>query len=130
MLERVLRRLDSLERTEKSTPCVIMYKGEQLKMPSGKTAWRNAGDARKALANAVFYFLDYGDKQKIKEQGFSSPVDYLEKEGHVEFVDSKPLSDQDKRDLEWLRCLESAGVDNWDGVDYAYEMFNEIYPED
>ncbi len=23
---------------------------------------------------------------------------------------------------EWLKCLEDAGVDNWDGIDYAREM--------
>ncbi len=23
---------------------------------------------------------------------------------------------------EWLSCLEAAGVDNWDGIDYAYEI--------
>jgi hypothetical protein len=24
---------------------------------------------------------------------------------------------------EWLDCLEAAGVDNWDGIDMAYEMY-------
>lgn len=24
----------------------------------------------------------------------------------------------------WLQCLEDAGVDNWSGIDYAYEMMN------
>lgn len=24
----------------------------------------------------------------------------------------------------WLQCLEVAGVDNWGGIDYAYEMYN------
>lgn len=24
--------------------------------------------------------------------------------------------------LDWLDCLESAGVDNWSGIDYAREM--------
>lgn len=23
---------------------------------------------------------------------------------------------------EWLHCLEAAGVDNWDGISYAYQM--------
>jgi len=25
-------------------------------------------------------------------------------------------------DSEWLRCLEAAGVDNWEGFSYAQEM--------
>lgn len=25
----------------------------------------------------------------------------------------------------WLNCLEAAGVDNWDGWDYAKEMMDE-----
>ena len=25
----------------------------------------------------------------------------------------------------WLAALEAAGVDNWDGIDYAFELFNE-----
>ena len=30
-----------------------------------------------------------------------------------------------KRDSDWLAALESAGVDNWDGIDYAKEIFND-----
>lgn len=26
------------------------------------------------------------------------------------------------RDSEWLALLEAAGVDNWQGIDYAYEL--------
>lgn len=32
--------------------------------------------------------------------------------------------------LSWLHALESAGVDNWQGIDYAYEIFNEEYKDD
>jgi len=28
-------------------------------------------------------------------------------------------------DSEWLRCLENAGVDNWEGIDFARELLNE-----
>lgn len=24
----------------------------------------------------------------------------------------------------WLSCLERAGVDNWDGIDYAIDLYN------
>lgn len=29
-----------------------------------------------------------------------------------------------KEDAEWLQALENAGVDNWDGVDFAKELYN------
>ena len=32
--------------------------------------------------------------------------------------------------LAWLYALEDAGVDNWNGIDYAYELFNEESPDD
>jgi hypothetical protein len=28
-------------------------------------------------------------------------------------------------DIDWLRCLEAAGVDNWEGIDTAIEMRDE-----
>lgn len=31
---------------------------------------------------------------------------------------------------ELLECLDNAGVDNWDGYDYARELYNELYPEE
>lgn len=27
-----------------------------------------------------------------------------------------------KEESEWLACLEEAGVDNWEGIDYAHEI--------
>ena len=30
----------------------------------------------------------------------------------------------------WLMCLESAGVDNWEGLSYAYELAEEIEGQD
>lgn len=27
--------------------------------------------------------------------------------------------------LAWLAALEAAGVDNWSGIDYAHELYNE-----
>lgn len=38
---------------------------------------------------------------------------------------SKSEYDQLLRDSLWLNCLECAGVDNWDGYDYAIEDFQE-----
>jgi hypothetical protein len=31
-----------------------------------------------------------------------------------------------KKSAEWLTCLENAGVDNWDGIDYASELLEEL----
>lgn len=50
-----------------------------------------------------------------------------------EFEDPEPTItisqreyDSLKKDQNWLLCLEDAGVDNWSGIDYAYEMQNEL----
>ena len=37
--------------------------------------------------------------------------------------------DRLQKDVNFLRCLESAGVDNWSGYHYAYEIMKENYPE-
>jgi len=34
-----------------------------------------------------------------------------------------------ERDL-WLNCLEQAGVDNWQGIDMAYELKEEYEKEE
>ncbi len=38
-----------------------------------------------------------------------------------------PKSEYDSllEDSNWLQCLENAGVDNWDGYDYARELQRE-----
>lgn len=35
-----------------------------------------------------------------------------------------------QRDLAFLNCLQNAGVDNWDGYEFAQEDFREQYPDD
>jgi hypothetical protein len=30
-----------------------------------------------------------------------------------------------QEDAKWLQALENAGVNNWDGIDYAREILNE-----
>ena len=34
------------------------------------------------------------------------------------------IAELEKRD-KWLRCLETAGVDNWEGYDYAKDLLDE-----
>lgn len=38
-----------------------------------------------------------------------------------------PKSEYDQllEDQKWLYCLEAAGVDNWDGFDYAKDLLSE-----
>lgn len=42
---------------------------------------------------------------------------------------SKKEYDDLIEDSLWLSCLESAGVDNWSGYDFAMEEFQEIKNE-
>lgn len=43
-----------------------------------------------------------------------------------------PKSEYDElqHDSNFLNCLRAAGVDNWDGYDFAREEFNEQFPEE
>lgn len=34
------------------------------------------------------------------------------------------------QDQKFLRCLEGAGVDNWDGYDFAREEYNMANPDE
>jgi hypothetical protein len=34
------------------------------------------------------------------------------------------------KDSNWLSCLEGAGVDNWQGYDYAIDMYQEEFPDE
>lgn len=42
---------------------------------------------------------------------------------------SELTEDQRKR-LRWLSCLEASGVDNWSGMEYAQEMYEELYGDE
>lgn len=33
-------------------------------------------------------------------------------------------------DSNFLTCLRSAGVDNWEGCDYAYDIYEEYYKKE
>ena len=33
------------------------------------------------------------------------------------------------KDSQWLSCLESAGVDNWEGIEMAFDIRDENYLE-
>ena len=38
---------------------------------------------------------------------------------------SKKEHEELLKDSYWLQCLEEAGVDNWEGIEFAIELFNE-----
>jgi hypothetical protein len=35
-----------------------------------------------------------------------------------------------KEDARWLQCLENAGVDNWPGIEFAYDLKREMEEDD
>ena len=38
--------------------------------------------------------------------------------------------DELEKQADWLSALESAGVDNWQGIDFAYEIMRDRENED
>lgn len=46
------------------------------------------------------------------------------KENYVYILTESRVSDLED-DAEFLRCLRGAGVDNWEGYDYAIDSYNE-----
>lgn len=136
--EKITQRLHSFSEAKYTEPCIILYNGSVLKVPSGKSAWRNKGDAKRALTNALSGRLSYNEKKQIQDEYQGSVSDYLEKENIVQFTsfdtslveEMKKKLAQQERDLYWLQCLEAAGVDNWDGCEYAQEQFEEAYPDE
>jgi hypothetical protein len=50
---------------------------------------------------------------------------------NIEFI-KIPISEYNQmtKRLDWLECLEAAGVDNWQGIEEAIEMFKGDYEND
>lgn len=38
--------------------------------------------------------------------------------------------DEMQKDIAFLECLRDAGVDNWDGYDFAVEAYQEQHPNE
>lgn len=38
------------------------------------------------------------------------------------------ITEEQIKDLYWLKCLQMSGVDNWEGMDYAYSLYEMKYP--
>lgn len=64
--------LSSLQDVKKELPCVILIQGKQVKLPSGKTAWKSKGAARSALTNALYSKVKYPAmvRKELEDEGF------------------------------------------------------------
>lgn len=71
---------------------IILYKGNQIMLPSGKSVWSKIGDAKLALGYHIgfkvhrfirekFKELNYTERRKI----FKNVIDELIKDGIIEF---------------------------------------------
>lgn len=83
----------------------------------GQTIRDTGGDAsidelQEVIRKCAIHYLDLLEAQKEKIEKLQKRAEDME------------------RDVYWLRCLKGAGLDNWDGCEFAGEQFREIYPED
>ena len=58
-----------------------------------------------------------GTVSEMKRAAYNAPADTV--------TISKKEYESLKEDAAWLRALEAAGVDNWDGYDFARELLQE-----
>lgn len=79
-LKKITDRLDQFISITSQSPCIIIYQGKQLTMPSGKSSWKTKGYAKSALSNAFGY-----DNYEFKKEHGENLTTYLEREGIVEF---------------------------------------------
>lgn len=68
--------------------------------------------------------------QYLKNSGASKHILNTFKffEDHLDFLEAN--AEEDEKDLNWLRCLEQAGVDNWEGYGIAQDIYDEQYGEE
>lgn len=67
--------LSGFKEVKDELPCVILIQGKQVRLPSGKTAWKSKGAARSAFTNCLYSIVKY--PALVRKE--------LEKEGFVEF---------------------------------------------
>lgn len=71
-----------VEKVKVSTPCIILFEGEQVRFPSMKSAWKDKRSASAALTNALGHWMNEEDRKIF---GSSSELrKYLVEEGIVE----------------------------------------------
>jgi hypothetical protein len=57
--------------------------------------------------------------------GYIEVVKEYSERGDI-IITVKPCESCVQEKLDWLTCLEQAGVDNWQGIDYAYKIQEEM----
>ena len=61
----------------------------------------------------------------IAEEGTKAEaIEWLQKTWD-DYVDLKKEVESMEKSINWLTALESAGVDNWDGISFAYELYEQ-----
>ena len=74
-------------------------------------------EARDVMASAILHYRGDGPQQDDEEQMAWTIFEALAVAGLVIV---------DKDDALWLRALTAAGVDNWQGIDHAIDLRNEM----
>lgn len=78
-----------------------------------KVVWTNGNAFRKYQGQ---------DKNGYGKEGWFKAEVILKQTDKDVVVVSKERYEELIESEHWLSCLESAGVDNWSGIDYAYEL--------
>ena len=81
------------------------------------------------IHNCLVPYDQLPEEQRRKDALFQAVVDSLTKTSNGTVTITADHYIELKKDQAWLRSLEGAGVDNWDGYDIAGDSFRENYPE-
>ena len=76
---------------------------------------------RAALRHALCYSMESSAKNEVEE---------VLRELQYMVVISKDEYRDMTNQINWLICLENAGVDNWQGFDFAREEFEETFGDE
>lgn len=71
--------------------------------------------------NVTYMFGDIAELTEVPEEvgGLIDDTVNIPRSEYEELLESRA----------WLEALEAAGVDNWDGFDYAQETYNQLNEE-
>ena len=89
---------------------------EYFKSGKGKYLWDTTGAAKNAW-NATSRGLDWRNPTFFADQDEWETVEMVA----IPITEYESLTE----DADWLSCLEDAGVDNWGGISFAYELRGE-----
>lgn len=86
-------------------------------------------DAEKKTHPCLVAYNELPEEQRKKDELFQAIVDILSPNRPAVMGVTVEEYSVLKRNEAWLRSLEAAGVDNWEGHDTASDHFKENYPE-